>query len=117
LAAGVGLGLTLMGMFLFTGHGLGASGFFTNGGLAGSLIAGRFRFKIERGPHTSAGARMGFAVGGGILSGFGASLAGGCTSSLGLSGGAVLAVASFVFLIAFFAAGLLVAALAGRIWQ
>jgi len=160
LAAGVGLGLTLMGMFLFTGHGLGASGFFTNvlawlgtlaapdwtemnsylgnylgathplnswlswelagaaiGGLAGSLIAGRFRFKIERGPRTSAGARMRFAVGGGMLSGFGASLAGGCTSSLGLSGGATLAVAAFVFLIAFFAAGVLVAALTGRIWQ
>ena len=47
---------------------------------------------------------MGFAVGGGMLSGFGASLAGGCTSSLGLSGGATLAVAAFVFLIAFAAA-------------
>lgn len=160
LAAGVGLGLTLTGMFLFTGHGLGASGFFTNmlawlgslaapdwaemnsylgnylgathpmnswlswelagaaiGGLVGSLIAGRFRFKIERGPNTSTGARIGYAVGGGVLSGFGASLAGGCTSSMGLSGGAVLAVAAFVFLIAFFAAGLLVAAVAGRIWQ
>jgi hypothetical protein len=28
LAAGVGMGLTLMGIFVFTGHGLGASGFF-----------------------------------------------------------------------------------------
>lgn len=160
LAAGAGLGLTLMGIFLFTGHGLGASGFFTGvvawlsslvaldwaemnsylgnylgaghpldswlswqlagaaiGGLAGSLIARRFRFKIERGPRISAGARMGFAAGGGLLSGFGASLAGGCTSGLGLSGGAVLAVAAFVFLIAFFAAGLLVGTLTGRIWQ
>jgi len=87
------------------------------GGLAGSLIARRFRFKIERGPRTSVGARMGFAVGGGLLSGFGASLAGGCTSSMGLSGGATLAVAAFVFLIAFFAAGVLVSALTGRIWQ
>lgn len=37
LAAGIGLGLALMGMFLFTGHGLGASGFFTR--LAASLSA------------------------------------------------------------------------------
>lgn len=29
LAAGIGLGLALMAMFLFTGHGLGANGFFT----------------------------------------------------------------------------------------
>jgi hypothetical protein len=160
LAAGVGLGLTLMAMFLFTGHGLGASGFFTNllaslsdlvapewtmmqsylgdfvgathpmnswltweifgaaiGALAGSLIARRFRFRVERGPHTGVGQRLGFAVAGGTLTGFGASLAGGCTSGLGLSGGAVLAVAGFVFLIAFFAAGLLVSTVTRRIWQ
>jgi uncharacterized membrane protein YedE/YeeE len=84
--------------------------------LLGSLIARRFRFKIERGPRASVGTRMGFAVAGGSLSGFGASLAGGCTSGLGLSGGAVLAVAAFVFLMAFFAAGLLVATLTRRIW-
>jgi len=160
LAAGVGLGLTLMGMFLFTGHGLGASGFFSRllawlsasaapdwtqmnsdlgnylgashplnswisweiagvaiGALLGSLIARRFRFKIERGPRAGVGLRLGVAVAGGMLSGFGASLAGGCTSGLGLSGGAVLAVAAFVFLIAFFATGLLVATLTRRIWQ
>jgi uncharacterized membrane protein YedE/YeeE len=160
LAAGVGLGLTLMGMFLFTGHGLGASDFFSRalawlsatvapdwtqmnsdlgnylgashpmnswisweiagvaiGALIGSLIARRFRFKIERGPRAGVGLRLGTAVGGGMLSGFGASLAGGCTSGLGLSGGAVLAVAAFVFLMAFFIAGLLVATLTRRIWQ
>ena len=160
LAAGAGLGLTLMGMFLFTGHGLGASGFFSRtlawlsaavapdwaqmnsdlgnylgashpmnswisweiagvaiGALLGSFIAGRFRFKIERGPRAGVGLRLGTAVGGGMLSGFGASLAGGCTSGLGLSGGAVLAVAAFVFLMAFFITGLLVANLTRRIWQ
>jgi hypothetical protein len=160
LAAGVGLGLTLTAMFLFTGHGLGASGFFTQvvawlgvsaapdwaemhsylgdylgaahpmsswlswqlagaavGALAGSLIARRFRLKIERGPRTGAGARLGYAVAGGTLSGFGAALAGGCTSGLGLSGGAVLAVAAFVFLIAFFATGLLVSTFSRRIWR
>lgn len=160
LAAGAGLGLTLMGMFLVSGHGLGASDFFNRlltslsataapdwtemnsflggfvgaahplnswisweiagvaiGALLGSFLAGRFRFKIERGPRAGVGLRLGTAVGGGMLSGFGAALAGGCTSGLGLSGGAVLAVAAFVFLIAFFATGLLVATLTRRIWQ
>lgn len=160
LAAGIGLGLALMGMFLFTGHGLGASGFFTRlaaslstfthlawaetnayfmtylaagnplnqwisweiagvaiGALAGSLSARRFQLKVERGPNIGMGARLGLALVGGVLTGFGAPLARGCTSGLGLSGGAVLAVAAFVFLIAFFAAGLLVSALTRRLWQ
>lgn len=159
LAAGIGLGLALMGMFLFTGHGLGASGFFTRlaawlgditapawaetnnffspylakghpltgwisweiagvaiGALAGSLAARRFRLKIERGPRTGVAVRLALALTGGMLTGFGAELARGCTSGLGLSGGATLAVAAFVFLLAFFAAGLLLSALTRRIW-
>ena len=160
LAAGIGLGLALMGMFLFTGHGLGAIGFFTRlaawlsdianpvwadanvyfnsylgkgnpldawisweiagvalGALAGSLTARRFQWKIERGPRTGVAARLALALGGGVLTGFGAPLARGCTSGLGLSGGATLAFAAFVFLIAFFAAGLLLSALTRRLWQ
>jgi hypothetical protein len=160
LAAGIGLGLALMGMFLFTGHGLGANGFFTRlaawladlsnpvwaeanayfksylgkghpldewisweiagvalGALAGSLMARRFQWKIERGPRIGVAARLALTLGGGVLTGFGAPLARGCTSGLGLSGGATLAVAAFVFLIAFFAAGLLLSALTRRLWQ
>ncbi|BCB27332.1 hypothetical protein SKTS_22180 [Sulfurimicrobium lacus] len=160
LAAGIGLGLALMAMFLFTGHGLGANGFFTRtvvwlsdianpvwaevnayfkpylgkghplnewisweiigvalGALVGSLTARRFQWKIERGPRTGVPARLALALGGGVLTGFGAPLARGCTSGLGLSGGATLAVAAFVFLIAFFSAGLFLSALTRRIWQ
>jgi hypothetical protein len=160
LTAGIGLGLALMGMFLFTGHGLGANGFFTHltvwlgdaanpvwaeanayfnpylakdhlfnewisweiagvaiGALVGSLTTRRFQWKIERGPRTGVAARLALALGGGVLTGFGAPLARGCTSGLGLSGGATLAVAAFVFLIAFFAAGLLLSALTRRLWQ
>jgi hypothetical protein len=160
LAAGIGLGLTLMGMFLMTGHGLGANGFFTRlvvwlgdmahpawvdanaylkpylskghplnewisweiagvsmGALVGSLTARRFQWKIERGAHMGMGTRLALALGGGVLTGFGAPLARGCTSGLGLSGGATLAVAAFVFLISFFAAGLLLSALTRRVWQ
>jgi len=44
---------------------------------------------------------------GGVLAGFGARIAAGCTSGLGLSGAAVLSLAGFTFLCTFFAVGLL----------
>lgn len=87
------------------------------GALAGSLISRRFRFKIERGQSIGITARILLALIGGILTGFGAQLARGCTSGLGLSGGATLAVAAFVFLIAFFVAGIVVSLITRRIWQ
>ncbi|SMF78096.1 hypothetical protein SAMN06265365_1365 [Tistlia consotensis] len=161
LVAGVALGLTLLLTFLVTGHGLGASGFFTRlaaavsawlapgwtaanayfggfvaggadplpswitweavgvviGGLGGSLAARRFRPMVEAGPQgrggghgsgyggASLGGRLAAAFAGGALVGFGGRLSLGCTSGLGLSGGATLAVAGFVFLIGFFLAG------------
>jgi len=133
LVAGIGLGLVLLLTFVITGHGLGASGFFTRataalGGwllpeataanaLAGSLTARRFNPSIERGPSTAAGTRLTLALAGGILTGFGARLARGCTSGLGLSGGATLAVAGFVFLIAFFIGGFLLSMLTRRVWE
>jgi hypothetical protein len=87
------------------------------GALAGSLSSGRFRPMIEKGASLSRARRLGFALTGGILVGFGARLARGCTSGLGLSGSATLAVAGFVFLIFFFAAGFAAAAVSRRIWQ
>jgi len=87
------------------------------GALLGSLMARRFRLGIVKGPRVSRGGRLGLAVTGGVLSGFGAQLAGGCTSGLGLSGGATLAVAAFVFLAGFFIAGLLVSIWGRRAWQ
>jgi uncharacterized membrane protein YedE/YeeE len=53
------------------------------------------------------------ALAGGVLAGFGARIAAGCTSGVGLSGSAVLGVAGFVFLGAFFVAGLVVSRLTG----
>ncbi len=87
------------------------------GALVASLTTRRFRFRIERGPNLGVNARLGLALLGGVLTGFGAPLARGCTSGLGLSGGAVLAVAAFVFLGAFFIAGLLVSLYTRRLWQ
>lgn len=87
------------------------------GAYVGSRSAGRASVQIERGPNVSGGQRLVFALAGGILVGFGARLARGCTSGLGLSGGATLAVAGFVFLAGFFAAGFLVSMFFRRIWQ
>ncbi len=161
LVAGIALGLTLLLTFIITGHGLGASGFFTRvsvvaadwlvpgwaqnndyfglflqgganpllawitwevvgvfvGGLAATLMAGRFRPQIERGGGIGRSKRLGYAFAGGVLTGFGARLARGCTSGLGLSGGGTLAVAGFVFLIGFFVAGFGVSYLMRRAWQ
>jgi uncharacterized membrane protein YedE/YeeE len=87
------------------------------GAYLGSRGAGRTSVQIERGPRVSQGERLAYALVGGALVGFGARLARGCTSGLGLSGGATLAVAGFVFLAGFFAAGFLVSMLFRRIWQ
>ncbi len=87
------------------------------GALMGSFAARRFRPSVERGPRTSAGLRLALALGGGVLTGFGARLARGCTSGLGLSGGATLAVAAFIFLIAFFIGGFLFSMLTRRVWE
>ncbi|RMD64556.1 MAG: transporter [Alphaproteobacteria bacterium] len=159
LVAGVVLGLVLLATFLVTGHGLGASGFFTRaaaaigvwiapaataandylggyarsgaplagwitweaiglvlGALIGSLSSGRFRVGVEHGPGVRSTRRLALAFVGGILVGIGSRFARGCTSGLGLSGGAVLAVAGFVFLIFFFAAGFVTMRLMRRDW-
>ncbi|MGO9772122.1 MAG: YeeE/YedE thiosulfate transporter family protein [Roseiarcus sp.] len=160
LMAGVALGLVLLMTFLLTGHGLGASGFFTAltawlggeiaqpaalansyigpylkgganplatwisweivgvilGAAAAALSSGRFRVRLDGATKVSPGGRIAMAVGGGMLSGFGARLARGCTSGVGLSGGAPLAVAGFVFLIGFFAGGVAISRLVRRAW-
>lgn len=87
------------------------------GAFLGAWSAGRARLRIEKGPRIANGQRLALALAGGLLVGFGARLARGCTSGVGLSGGATLAVAGFVFLIGFFAAGFLVSALARRVWR
>lgn len=91
------------------------------GVLAGALLAawwsGRMRLRVEGPPRASTPGRVALALVGGILSGFGARVSAGCTSGLGLSGSATLAVAGFVFLIGFFAAGLLTGLITRRMWQ
>ena len=87
------------------------------GGLIGSLIAGRFRIQVESAAASGIGKRLAWAFAGGALAGFGARIARGCTSSIGLSGSATLAVAGFVFLAAFFVFGLITSRLMRRVRQ
>ena len=63
---------------------------------------------------TSQGRRWALGILGGILVGFGARFADGCTSGHGLSGGLQLAVSGFLFLIAMMAAGIVAARLIFR---
>lgn len=161
LTAGIALGLVLLATFLITGHGLGASGFFTRlaawlggqfapsataanaylgpfleeaagplatwiswevvgvaiGAAVAAVGSGRFRWSIDGAPKLGPSGRLGFALAGGILTGFGARLARGCTSGIGLSGSAPLAVAGFLFLIGFFLAGVAASFMVRRAWS
>ena len=56
------------------------------------------------------------ATGGGVMMGVGAALARGCTSGLALSGGALLGVGSWIFMLALFAAGFAAAPLLRKLW-
>ncbi|MDE2364860.1 MAG: YeeE/YedE family protein [Hyphomicrobiales bacterium] len=86
------------------------------GALLAAITSGRFRVRVDGPTRLSGGRRLALALAGGVLSGFGARLARGCTSGLGLSGGAPLAVAAFLFLIGFFVVGVAAGYLMRRTW-
>ena len=86
------------------------------GGFLSAWLAGRFRTTIDRGPNTTDRTRMVYAFGGGMIMGLGAKLARGCTSGQALTGGALLSVGSWLFIIGAFAAGYLAAPLFKRQW-
>jgi uncharacterized membrane protein YedE/YeeE len=78
------------------------------GAAIAAFMAGRFRVQLDGERSLGSGRRLIQALLGGTLAGFGARVAGGCTSGLGLSGAAVFSISAFVFLGVFFATGLLV---------
>ncbi len=86
------------------------------GGAVSASLAGRFRREIVRGPRIGPKARLGFAFAGGILMGMAARLARGCTSGQALTGGALLSVGSWVFMLAIFAGGYAMAYFVRRQW-
>ncbi len=86
------------------------------GGFVSGWLAHRTRFTVDKGSRISATTRYALALGGGILTGLGARLARGCTSGLALSGGAVLSVGAFAFMLSVFAAGFAGAYVLRRFW-
>jgi uncharacterized membrane protein YedE/YeeE len=87
------------------------------GGLASAALAGRLAWFAERGPRITVSTRLINAFAGGCIMGLGAKLARGCTSGLGLTGGALLSVGSWLFLLAAFAGAYAVAPFLRRTWQ
>ena len=81
-------------VFLSLGAGLGA--------LFSAFIANRIKGEVVRGPSIGVSARLWLALGGGILSGFAARLARGCTSGQALTGASELAFGSWVFMFCIF---------------
>ncbi|HED64831.1 MAG TPA: hypothetical protein ENJ09_04660 [Planctomycetes bacterium] len=86
------------------------------GGLLSSVLAGRAKVETLRGPRISARTRLVFALLGGIIAGYGARLARGCTSGQALTGGATLVVGSWAFMFAAFGGGFAVAWFVRKLW-
>jgi uncharacterized membrane protein YedE/YeeE len=87
------------------------------GAFVSAAFARRLFWAVERGLHSAVSSRLWFAFAGGVTMGLGAKLARGCTSGLGLTGGALLSVGSWLFIIAAFASAYAVAPLIRRVWQ
>lgn len=86
------------------------------GGFASGMLHNRIKIETIRGPNMPIRARWMMAFIGGAFMGYGARLARGCTSGQALSGGAVLSVGSWAFMIAVFAGGYALAYFVRRFW-
>jgi hypothetical protein len=88
--------------------------------LIGAFIAawraGELRLEVLRGPRASVAYRLSMALAGGVLAGFAARLARGCTSGQALVGGAELSVGAWVFMMCIFAGGWMAAWFVRKQW-
>jgi hypothetical protein len=86
------------------------------GGWASAAFARRLSVTVERGAHVSIAQRLVRASAGGAVMGIGAVFARGCTSGQALTGGALLSVGSWLFMIGAFGAAYLAAWLLRSAW-
>jgi len=86
------------------------------GAFISAALAGRLSRRVERGPRAAVRSRLLWGFAGGVLMGFASRLARGCTSGQALTGGALLSVGSWVFMLAIFAAGYALAPAFKRQW-
>jgi len=87
------------------------------GGFISGILSGRVKKMVEKGPNISTRSRFIFAFLGGGLMGIGAKLARGCTSGQALTGGAVLGVGSWAFMMCVFAGGYAMSYFMRRQWR
>jgi uncharacterized membrane protein YedE/YeeE len=90
------------------------------GVLAGAFLSGivfnRLKLKVEHSPKITSRRRLIFALGGGLIFGFGSQLARGCTSGAALSGMAVLSFGGYITMIAIFGTAFVAAWLFRKNW-
>ncbi len=86
------------------------------GGFASGWWNGRLKFETNKGPNISNRTRWATALIGGLIMGYGARMARGCTSGLALSGGAVLSVGAWAFMFSVFAGAYAVAYFVRKLW-
>lgn len=106
-----GIGHPLKSWLVFEVLGLMAGAFLSG------ILAGRLARTVEKGPRISVRGRLALAFVGGALMGIGAKLARGCTSGQALSGGAVLNLGSWAFMMMVFAGAYSLAWLVRREWR
>ena len=86
------------------------------GGLISGFLAGRTRIRVEKGSRISTNRRFLFAFSGGVIMAFGTKLARGCTSGQALTGGALMNLGSWVFMIALFIGAYAMAGFVKKLW-
>ena len=91
-------------------------GTFLGGMLSGSVHK-RLKVETRKGPNISVKKRWIMAFLGGIIMGYGARFARGCTSGQALSGGAVLSVGSWAFMFSVFIGGYAAAYFVRKLWN
>ena len=79
--------------------------------------SGRFNTEVVKGKNITKNQRLKFALIGGLLMGFAARLARGCTSGQALTGGALLNAGSWIFMIAVFIGAYFTIIYSKRSWQ
>lgn len=72
------------------------------GGLISGYFSGRIKRSVDKGSRVTITTRMIYAFFGGVLMGVGSKIARGCTSGQALTGGALMSVGSWIFMITVF---------------
>ena len=86
------------------------------GGFLSGVLANRTKLKVEKGISITRNQRFLYAFIGGIIMAFGTKLARGCTSGQALTGGALMNVGSWLFMIALFVGAYAMAGFVKRLW-